>query len=77
MVTTESIAAPYGLDPSVVQYFEADVAMALKFSFPPPVSRAASTTPICSGGSSTVRWSGLRSVTGNVQRRRGCEPDAR
>ena len=34
--TTESIAALYGLDPSVVQYFEADVAMALKFSFPRP-----------------------------------------
>ena len=36
VVTTESIAALYGLDPSVVQYFEADVAMALKFSFPRP-----------------------------------------
>lgn len=35
-VTVESIAQLYGLDPSVIQYFEADVAMALKFSFPRP-----------------------------------------
>jgi hypothetical protein len=36
VITTDSIAQLYGLDPAVVQYFEADVALALKFSFPRP-----------------------------------------
>lgn len=36
ILTVDSVAQIYGVEPSHVRYFEAEVAMALKFSFPRP-----------------------------------------